>query len=161
MPIDYAGQGFNMPVESLNWDAIAKATRKPPTEAELARGKQREREKLPDELDRINDLIDFHTTRAEWYKNDRDEIAAKIASMYAAITELEPLAPSRGSIRDRIAEQLRRIESLQQHELRVATEELDKHTRLLAVNRKLKEDFPMDELRAYLKEQKILANAGL
>ncbi len=66
-----------------------------------------------------------------------------------------------GSIRDRIAQLGEHIASLQAWELRVAESELDKHTNLLAVNRKLKEAFPHAELKAYLKEQKILAQAGL
>jgi len=161
MAVDYVGQNFNMPVESLNVKAIAKATRKPPTEAELSRSKQRVREGLESELDRINDLIEFHSDRAETYKNDRDSIAARISAKMAAIAELKPLSESRGSIRDRIAEEQYQIASLQEHELRVAESELDKHSRLLAVNRKLREEFPHTELKAYLKEQKILAQAGL
>jgi hypothetical protein len=37
----YPAQSFPLPIESLNGDSISKATRKPPTEADLARGKQR------------------------------------------------------------------------------------------------------------------------
>jgi hypothetical protein len=101
-------------------------------------------------------LIEFHSDRAETYKNDRDSITAKMA----ATAELTKLSPTMGSIRDRIAEQQYQIASLQQDEL-LAESELDKHSRLLAVNRKLREEFPHAEPKAYLKEQKILAQAGL
>ena len=159
--IDYPGKGFNMPVESLNCDAIAKATRKKPTEADLARGKQRTREGLEDEWDRIADLIDFHSLRAGYYKDDVAEIDRKISAIMEAIKELEPLAPSRGSIRLRIEEHRERIASLQEWELRVAISERDKHAKLLAVNMKLKAEFPIAELKAYQREQSILAKAGL
>lgn len=159
--MSYQSQVFPLPVESLNLDAVAKATKTQPTEAELDRARQRERAKLPEELERIDDLIEFHSDRAERYEADRSNITAKIATLRAAIKELEPMAASRGSIRDRIAQLEEEIASLHQHELRVAGLELEKHARLLAVNKQLREEFPHEELKAFLKEQAVLAKAGL
>src|SRR5882762_5972581 len=110
MAVDYVGQGFQMPT-GFDADAVAKATRKPPTKEDIARGKQRTREGLEAEWDRIADLIDFHERRAGYYKDDVAEIDRKILAIQSAIRELEPLAPTRGSIRLRIEEHRERIAS--------------------------------------------------
>jgi len=147
----------------LDSSAIAKsvaADKKPLTEVELRRSRQGYLEALPRELERITDLIRFHEGHLARYAGDVEECDQKIKVLEAGIAQLSPLSATRRDVLSRVDDLRRKVERLQDTRS-LANDAVTKHSAILADNKRRHAAFPMEDLKAYVAEQKILEAAGL
>jgi len=130
------------------------------TPADRARSRQNYLSELPQQLDKIESLIRWHSEHLARYAGDVEECDQKIEVLEAGIVQLTPLSATRRDVLSRVEDLRRKVERVQEAR-GLAADAVTKHQRIRDDNKRKKAAFPMDDLKEFLATEKILATVNL